>query len=228
MSKHNRDRRGNRGRRPNGGGLNKDDCDLVLRQSRGHINALYVQGCRETGDSDLIIIVRCADSVTWRYLAAGIGNPEREAEYLGYAAAAAAEGPGAWKPAGSWVRREDFLRHLPDERVRSAVDGPAAVGQFYVYVELDHHDPGSGETGRVTGIALLPVLEAAPETGYIDEALAKFKQALEDGTFKPGFVHTIDVYHDDHCALLAGTGPCDCVPDVRPPRKLEPPEGGPS
>ena len=32
----------------------------------------------------------------------------------------------------------------------------------------------------------------------------------------------VDVYHDDWCALLAGTGACNCDPDVC----LRKPEGG--
>jgi hypothetical protein len=79
----------------------------------------------------------------------------------------------------------------------------------------------------VAGVYLLPILDATPPArGYLDEALAKGLQALADGTMTPGFVHTMDVYHDDWCDLLAGKGPCNCNPDVKPPKKPDPPEGG--
>lgn len=30
----------------------------------------------------------------------------------------------------------------------------------------------------------------------------------------PGTVHHVHAYHDDWCDLLAGTGPCNCDPDL--------------
>ena len=35
------------------------------------------------------------------------------------------------------------------------------------------------------------------------------------GVLKPGEVARVAVLHDDWCALLRGTGPCDCEPSLR-------------
>jgi hypothetical protein len=42
-------------------------------------------------------------------------------------------------------------------------------------------------------------------------------EALDTGKLKPG-VYVIPVRHDGWCDLLAGKGPCNCDPEVRPPK----------
>jgi hypothetical protein len=48
--------------------------------------------------------------------------------------------------------------------------------------------------------------------------------ALADGALVPGRVSTVEIRHDDGCALLAGRGPCDCEPEVGPPQLVPDPE----
>ena len=47
---------------------------------------------------------------------------------------------------------------------------------------------------------------------------------------RPGVFREITVLHDDGCRLLAGTGPCNCSPDlvVGPPTTLVPGGGRPT
>lgn len=46
--------------------------------------------------------------------------------------------------------------------------------------------------------------------------VAKMLKLIAEGTFnpKPGTVSGISILHDDWCAALKGTGPCNCDPDV--------------
>ena len=55
---------------------------------------------------------------------------------------------------------------------------------------------------------------------YADAVIAAALEALDKGTMKPGSVWTINVRHDDWCQLLAGKGPCNCNPEVRPPERI--------
>lgn len=50
---------------------------------------------------------------------------------------------------------------------------------------------------------------------YADDVIAK---ALRTRA-QPG-VYLVGVAHDDWCALLQGTGPCNCNPIVGEPRKV--------
>ncbi len=40
------------------------------------------------------------------------------------------------------------------------------------------------------------------------------RQGREAAARFPGRAFTVEVRHDDWCALLAGTGPCNCNPEV--------------
>ena len=44
----------------------------------------------------------------------------------------------------------------------------------------------------------------------------KLLDAVKDVQLTPG-LHIAHIMHDDWCALLAGTGPCNCNPEVRIP-----------
>ena len=46
---------------------------------------------------------------------------------------------------------------------------------------------------------------------YMPAAIAAARQSIERRG--PG-IHHVTIYHDDWCALLAGTGPCNCEPEV--------------
>jgi hypothetical protein len=52
---------------------------------------------------------------------------------------------------------------------------------------------------------------------YLPAALV----AAELADLEPGKVYVLEVRHDDSCSLLAGLGPCDCKPEVRPPQPLD-------
>lgn len=47
------------------------------------------------------------------------------------------------------------------------------------------------------------------ESTYVQDLLALEKS----GSLSPG-LQLCDIYHDDWCALIAGTGPCNCNPDI--------------
>lgn len=51
-------------------------------------------------------------------------------------------------------------------------------------------------------------------TDTVNTSPPYIKKILESGLLTPGHVFTTDIFHDDYCALLRGTGPCDCDPDV--------------
>jgi hypothetical protein len=55
---------------------------------------------------------------------------------------------------------------------------------------------------------------------YAPKVLAVSEQALADGTIRPGQFYSLDVLHDDWCDLLTGKGPCNCDPEVCPPRRV--------
>ena len=59
---------------------------------------------------------------------------------------------------------------------------------------------------------------------YASAVLATAEKGLADGTLKPGQVYVIPVRHDGWCDLLKGIGPCNCVPEVRPPERVPSPE----
>lgn len=68
---------------------------------------------------------------------------------------------------------------------------------------------------KIDGFALLtpdgPV-QASPEAIL---ALGNYMpDVLDLAVAKGAGVHTIDIRHDDNCALLAANGPCNCNPDV--------------
>lgn len=46
--------------------------------------------------------------------------------------------------------------------------------------------------------------------------LKKVIEAYERGELPKGGVYHLEVAHDDGCSLLAGTGPCDCEPELTP------------
>jgi hypothetical protein len=54
--------------------------------------------------------------------------------------------------------------------------------------------------------------------------IAACTEALAAGTMRPGEVYTVDVLHDDWCALLKGTGPCNCNPTVCAPKRVPSPQ----
>ena len=55
-----------------------------------------------------------------------------------------------------------------------------------------------------------------------------YAAALSDACrgLRPGHVYSVEVYHDDWCALLAGKGPCNCNPEVVPALVLTEPGSG--
>ena len=64
----------------------------------------------------------------------------------------------------------------------------------------------------------------ASQHNYGPAVLAVVQQALDAGQVKAGELYTISVVHDGWCALMAGTGPCDCNPKVRYPQRVPAPE----
>jgi hypothetical protein len=40
-------------------------------------------------------------------------------------------------------------------------------------------------------------------------------EAIRINPPKPGTLNSIQVAHDDWCALLAGRGQCDCAPEIK-------------
>ena len=55
---------------------------------------------------------------------------------------------------------------------------------------------------------------------YQKQVLTELDKAQAAGGLQPGQVYIVSVRHDDWCAVLKGTGPCDCNPDVRPPERV--------
>ena len=56
-----------------------------------------------------------------------------------------------------------------------------------------------------------------------DPKLPKYMDMIVDATanIKRGHAYTIEVLHDDWCALLAGTGQCNCEPTLKQPKMVK-------
>jgi len=80
------------------------------------------------------------------------------------------------------------------------------------------HEPAKATGGRPTRVFSLHSEPSAPL--YADKVIEAARGETARGKVQPGNVYTIAVRHDDWCALLAGTGPCNCNPDVDPPKLL--------
>ena len=58
---------------------------------------------------------------------------------------------------------------------------------------------------------------------YADQVIDQARKAQTAGTMPPG-LYVTEVRHDGWCALLQGTGPCNCNPEVEAPRPYFPAE----
>jgi hypothetical protein len=59
---------------------------------------------------------------------------------------------------------------------------------------------------------------------YIGPAMLMANAALAGGKVIRGRLSTMEIRHDDWCQLLAGTGSCNCNPEVCEPRIVHRPE----
>ncbi len=60
---------------------------------------------------------------------------------------------------------------------------------------------------------------AYSESNYLPALLEQAQHAPKT----PG-VYLVSIAHDDWCDLLAGSGPCNCDPEVQPPMRVPSPE----
>jgi hypothetical protein len=56
----------------------------------------------------------------------------------------------------------------------------------------------------------------AKERGYTKKIMDRIRLARLQKTMPPG-LHHINIFHEDSCSLIRGTGECDCTPDISGP-----------
>lgn len=72
--------------------------------------------------------------------------------------------------------------------------------------------------GQKNGVVIFS--RESAQGNYLEKLLENVRRVADH--IPPGSIAVMNVYHDEDCAMLDGTGPCDCKPTMQVKREDKP------
>jgi hypothetical protein len=176
---------------------------------RGKIHDWYGEGCRRTGDTDVVVIAQAHSLEGWQEMARRDPRPDAVRGYLDMAEDLVGAPPTRHTVQGAWERRVNVRISGPDDAdILRMLSAPAPLGTFYVVSIVEDHaevyteplltgTPPRDETTGLPGVRLVKDYLAEPDP-KVDPAPEKVPVAFFDATEEPAveLLHRFEVQMD--------------------------------